>query len=289
MQYTVAAATGNTVTTVATSPAGVVFSDEAPAVTYVSVKNSGPKVAPGANGRAGNRVTVTVQDQFGGPVNNAPVFLHSSNPTGTGDADGSTIRSRALNTRANGMVTFTYSYSGGASRETLKAAWDGYVAESTAADGSTVAAVGTVGVVADVTDCAAGANASSGQAEDRCGTTTVDWVLPTQLVSQTAVSILSIDVDNDQIIVDLQTNGAVTPTSVNYDDSDFFTLINAANTAPGKPLNTGEFEEAVAADLKAAAATAEDDQPTLAWGSYIYDEPSDITTFTVTAGGSPQR
>jgi len=47
-----------------------------------------------------------------------------------------------------------------------------------------------------------------------------------------------------------------------------------------------EFEEAVAADLKAAAASTADDQPTLAWGSYIYDEPADIATFTVTAGGS---
>ena len=40
------------------------------------------------------------------------------------------------------------------------------------------------------------------------------------------------------------------------------------------------------ADLNAAAATTVDDQPTLAWGSYIYDEPADIATFTVAAGGS---
>ena len=140
---------------------------------------------------------------------------------------------------------------------------------------------------ADVADCTVGATGiSSAEAEDRCGTTTVDWVLPTQLESQAAVSILSIDVDNDQIIVDLQTGGAVTPTSVNYDNTDFFTLINAANAAPAGPLTIGEFEEAVAADLKAAAATDRRDQPTLAWGSYIYDEPSDIATFTVTAGGS---
>ena len=284
VQYAVVAATGTTVTTVDGSPGGVAFSDEAPEVTFVSVKNSGPKVAPGASGRAGNRVTVTVQDQFGGPVNNAPVFLHSSNPTGTGDSDGSTIRSTALHTRANGMVTFTYNYSGGASRETLKAAWDGYKPDPDGDGPLTV--TGTSGVLADVADCAAGANASSGEAEDRCGTTTVDWVLPTQLVSQTAVSILSIDVDNDQIIVDLQTSSVVTPTSVNYDNSDFFTLINAANPDPGKPLNIGEFEEAGAADLKAAAATTADDQPTLAWGSYIYDEPADIATFTLSAGGS---
>ena len=191
VQYAVAAATGTTVTTVNGSPAGVVFSDEAPAVTYVSVKNSGPKVAPGANGRAGNRVTVTVQDQFGGPVNNAPVFLHSSNPTGTGDADGSTIRSTALHTRAHGMVTFTYNYSGGASRETVKAAWDGYqpAAMDLNGDGDTSddtgdrAEVGTIGCLKTaVTDCAAGANGiSTAEAEDRCGTATVDWVLPTQL------------------------------------------------------------------------------------------------------------
>ena len=256
-------------------------------MTYVTVKNSGPKVAPGDNSRAGNRVTVTVQDQFGGPVNNAPVFLHSSNPTGTGDSDGSTIRSRALNTRANGMVTFTYNYSGGASRETVKAAWDGYVPATTDSEGNAVAAVGTQGVAAGVDDCTVATGISSNEAEDRCGTATVDWVQSTQLPSQTAVDILSIDVDNDQIVVDLQTNSVVTPTSVNYDSSDFFTLINAANATPGKPLNIGEFEDAIVADLKAAAATTADDQPTLAWGSYIYDEPADIATFTVTARRQP--
>ncbi len=281
VQYTVAAATGNTATTINVPTAGVVFSDEAPVVTYVSVENSGPKVAPGPNGRAGNRVTVTVRDQFGGPVNNAPVFLHSSNPTGEGDSVGSTIRSRALNTRANGMVTFTYNYSGGASREILKAAWDGYQA-----DDGTGSPAGTPGVLADVADCTAATGISGGQDEDRCGTATVDWVLPTQLGSQPAVAILSIDVDNDQVVVDLDTGAPVVPTSVNYDNSDFFTLVNADNATPGRPLNIGEFEEAVAADLKAAAATDADDQPTLAWGSYVYDEPSDIATFTVTAGGS---
>ena len=284
VQYTVAAATGNTaVTTVNGSPGGVVFTDAAPVVTYVSVENSGPKVAPGANGRAGNRVTITALDQYGRPVNNAPVFLHTSNPTGANDADGSTIRSRALNTRANGKVTFTYNYSGGASRETLKAAWDGYKPDPDG-DGD-LTETGTSGVLSAVADCAAGERVSTGQDEDVCGTTTVDWVLATQLVSQTAVNILSIDVENDQVIVDLQTGSVVTPTSVNYDNTDFFTLVNAANAAPGKPLTIGEFEEAVAADLKAAAATDAADQPTLAWGSYIYDEPSDISTFTVTAGG----
>ena len=284
VQYTVAAATGTTITTINGPTAGVVFSDEAPEVTYVTVKNSGPKVAPGTNGRAGNRVTITVQDQFGGPVNNAGVFLNSSNPTGTNDPVGSTIRSAARYTRANGMVTFTYNYSGGASRETLKAAWDGYVADP---DGTgPLTATGTEGVVADVGDCTVATGISSGESEDRCGTTTVDWVQATQLASQAGVDILSIDVENDQLVVDLQTNSVVTPTSVNYDNSDFFTLINAANATPGKPLTIGEFEEAVAADLKAAAATGTADQPQLAWGSYVYDEPSDITTFTVTAGGS---
>ncbi len=286
VEYTVAAATGNTIATVDGSPGGVVFSDAAPVVTHVSVENSGPKVAPGANGRAGNRVTVTALDQYGRPVNNAPVFLHTSNPTGTNDPDGSTIRSRALNTRANGKVTFTYNYSGGASRETLKAAWDGYKPDPDGDGPLTV--TGTVGVDDAVGDCAANARVSTAEGEDVCGTTTVDWVLATRAESQAAVSILSIDVENDQIIVDLQTNSVVTPTSVNYDNSDFFTLVNAANATPGKPLTIGEFEEAVAADLKAAAATTDvaDDQPTLAWGSYIYDEPSDIATFTVTAGGS---
>ncbi len=293
VQYTVTAMTGTdlgTAPAAAVSPGTVIFSDEAPVVTYVTVKGSGPKVAPGTSGVAGNRVTVTLQDQFGAPISGS-VVLHSSNPTGDGDTIGSTIRTTALNAGPSGTVTIGYSHTGGASRETLKAAWDGYVpAKDLDGDGSFDGEgesdeVGDAGVESDVTDCIApgltNAGTSTGETEDRCGTTTVDWVQPTTAAAQGAVNILSIDVDDDQIVVDLA-DGAVTPTSVNYDDNDFFTVTNDAGSSPA---GIADFEAAIVADLKAAAATTVEDQPTLLWGSHVYDDPGDIATFTFAAGG----
>ena len=270
------------------APAGantddITFTDANPVVSYVSIENPGPQVAPGVTGTANAAVTIKVQDQYGDPFRGAPVFLHSSNPTGDGDTDGSTIRSRALVTGASGTVRMTYTYSGNASQETLKAAWDGSTGGGTTA---TPPGTGTVGVVSDVTDCAAGATASSGQAEDRCGTTAVLWVLPSQQARETTPrSILSLDTENSQIVVDVGTNE---PNSINFDSNDFFIVTCAAcgenNGAATRYMSMADFVAELTKDLATAKGTDAADQPTLIWAGYVYDDSSNITSFTMALG-----
>ena len=263
------------------TPNIVVFSDEASRVEYVSVKSSGPQVAPGTGGSAGNAVTVTVMDQYGRPFSGAHVRLHSSNPTGEGDDIGASIGSRALVTRASGTVTIRYSYSGGASRETLRAAWDGHLPEiDLNTDGDTSdegdrTVVGEKGFATDVTAC---------QSEDRCGTTTVSWVLPdkTDNANRTDRVVLEVDTENDQIIYDPEVD-ANTPMSVNYDSNDFFTVVSSDGTTP---VTITDFEDMLSKDLEAAKGSSDEDQPRLTYSSYLYDDPDDIATFSLTLGGN---
>ena len=110
--------------------ASVVFSDEAPVVTAVSVKPDAARVAPGLDGSQGTAATVTVLDQFGKPFYRAPVVLTSSNvDTAEGtttDADGgSKIPTRARTTGPDGTVRIGYNYRGTAAVETLTAIWNG--------------------------------------------------------------------------------------------------------------------------------------------------------------------
>ena len=263
----------------------ITFTDASPVVTYVSIENPGPQVAPGTTGTANAAVTIKVQDQYGDPFRGAPVFLNTSNAnTGTGDTDGgSTIRTRALVTGASGTVRMTYTYTGNASQETLKAAWDGSTGGGSAA---TPPGTGTVGVVADVTDCAAGATVSSGQAEDKCGTTNVLWVLPSQApADSTTRSILSLDAENSQIVVDVGTNE---PNSINFDSNDFFivtcTACGESNAAATRYMSMEDFVAELTKDLATAKGTTAEDQPTLTWAGYVHDDSSNITSFTMALG-----
>ena len=291
VRATVAFASGPTIITVTGSPVSVVYSDESAKVEYVTIAPVPAQVAPGTTGNTGNAVTVTAVDQFGQPVKGAGIVLKSNNPTGTGDPDGSTIRTTALLTGNSGTVRIGYSYTGNASEETLVAMWDGHVPAVAAVDlnndGDTddpgespaVAAVGDLGT-ADVA-----ANGSyTCETEDECGDTKVYWVRPSILMLQTTVNILSADTDNDQIVVDLQTGSEVTPTSVNYDGNDYFTVItrNATDTADvSTPSSMEDFEAALTKALADAAKTPANDQPTLAWDSYVFDDPTDIASFTL--------
>ncbi len=246
----------------------VAFADEDPKVEYVSVESNGSVVAPGVGGTAGNSVTVTVLDQYGDPVGNAGIVLLSSNPTNPNatppDADGSTIRSRALNTGRSGKVRIGYSYSGGASQETLVAVWDA-----------------TAGDTATTVDSAGAVDVGPG---DKHGVTKVEWVLPytAPVGALTDAPVLSIDADNDQIVVD-PTGEPVDPTSINYDGNDFFTVVDGSSgTDVTTPSSITDFEEAVAKALAGAKGDdAANGDPTLTFSSYVHDEPSDITSFTL--------
>ena len=282
VRYQISAKDGAPAVTAGT-PNIVVFSDEPSAVSHVSVVGSGPQVAPGEGGTAGNSVTVTVLDQYGRPFRGAPVVLHSGAPKNDGDT-GSTIRTTALVTGARGTVVIRYSYSGGASQETLRAAWDGYLpaidlnGDDDTLDPGERPESGTTGVGTDVSTC---------EEEDKCGTTTVSWVLPdkTDNANRENGVVLSVDTDSNQIVYDL-TAGANAPMSVNYDENDFFTVVSGSGGANVTPVTLADFEDMLADDLDAAKGTDDEDQPRLTYSSYLYDDPSDIATFTLTLGGS---
>ncbi|MXW94037.1 MAG: S-layer homology domain-containing protein [Acidimicrobiaceae bacterium] len=248
----------------------VIFADEDPKVEYVSVESNSIQVAPGANGTANNAATVTVRDQYGDPFNNAGIVLLSNNPTADGDADGSTIRSRPLNTGRGGTVRIGYSYSGGAAEETLVAVWDADLTDTK----TSVDATGDVTVIGG----------------DKHGHTKVWWVLPYTDDAGTldGAKVLSIDADNDQIVVDPVENGAVDPTSINYDGNDFFTVIDETGAdSVTTPSSMTDFEAAVAEALAGAEGDSPTNvTPTLFFQSYRHDEPSSITAFTLTIPGT---
>ena len=239
----------------------IVFSDEMPAVSYVSVEpsNASP-VAPGANGSAADAATATARDRSGDPVSGQGIVLRSSNPTGSGDADGSTIRTTALNTGRSGAVRIGHSYSGDASVETLAAMWDG----GTAGDLPTVGSDGTY-------TCGGG---------NVCGETKVNWIFASAATTQDAADVLSLDTDNDQAVID--PGGAGTPTSVNYDSNDFFTVTSDGDGEEvTTPMSLAGFEEAPAKALEKATDDNDVQTPELSRTSYEHHNPSDIASFTL--------
>ena len=226
-----------------TNTADIVFSDEAPVVSAVKVDVSPFQSAPGASTKTGSAATVTVTDQFGRPFKGAGVIM-------TSDNDDSVLPTKARITSGNGQVRIGYSYTGGASDEVLTATY------------TSLGADGEVGGGDDVTVT---------------NTATAFWVTSTVDETQDAATVLSADLDDNQVIVD-DTGGDVVPTSVNYDGTDFFTV-------DGTPSSMETFEEALGkalarnAELVAAGESA--GTLTLAWQSYVYDDPDDIASFTL--------
>ena len=233
-------------------------------------------------------------------VSGAAVFLDSSDEKGSAPGDvGSTIRDTALVTGGDGTVSFGYSRTGGSLREVLKATWDNFLpAIDLNRDGDTDdpgerAQRGTNGILNLVQSGTTQANGCDDrpntirQLGDVCGITTQDWVEAERNPSQTAppLRILDINVENDQIVYDSTPDARnVVPKSINYDAGDFFSITSSATgTAVTRNTVVADFEAALVADL-AAAAAAPGTQPTLTWSSYVFDDPSNITSFRVTLG-----
>ena len=103
--YTVTGGTGN-----------VVFSDEAPMASALSVKVAAYQDVPATGASTGAAATVTVVDQYAMPFKGAGVVLTSSEPT-------SVLPTSARVTGSNGQVRIGYTYMGaaGAQVETLTA------------------------------------------------------------------------------------------------------------------------------------------------------------------------
>ncbi len=279
VRYTVTPA-GNTFADIATTGHTLVFSDEAPKVAYITVDVPTETVAPGGHPAVANTAAVIkVYDQYGNPFRGAPIRLFTNNPTATGDTEGSTIGTTPRVSNSSGSLRFPFAYSGGASQETLVAMWDGHVPEVPASAGvDAVPAVGALGF-ADV----AADGTYTCQDEDVCGDTKVNWVAAAESGDEaTERTVLSIDTDNDQMIVNLGTAAAPTPTSINYDSTDQFTVTDTSETTT-TPVTIGDFEEAITTALKNHAAdTANVAAPTVVWISYVSDDASSIARFTVT-------
>ena len=261
----------------------LVFSDEAPKVTYITVSVPTATVAPGEHpASAATAAVIKVYDQFGKPFRGASVRLFTNNPTGDNDNVGSTIGNRPRVSNSSGTLRFPFSYSGGASQETLVAMWEGFSNAGTPDDTSDdLGTSGFADVAADGTyTCQEAAN---GGGADVCGDTKVNWVAAAGSGNEdTGRTVLSIDTDNDQLIVDLQTAGAITPTSINYDSTDQFRVTDTSDNAT-TPVSITDFEEAITTALKNHAADADNvAAPTLVWSSYVADDASSIAAFTVT-------
>jgi len=269
-----------------------VFSDELPKVTSVSIETGGSQTAP-ISGSVGTAVTVSVADQYGNPVNGAMVALFSNDETGTGDTVGSSIPRNAAgdgprqySTLRSGSVRIGYTYTGGASQESLVAIWDGYVAATTDAEGNPVAAVGTEGYG---TTPISPAGVVACETEDVCSTSTkVNWVSPVPSGTQAAAdarTILSIDPDNGQIVVNNAASGT-TPNSINYDSNDYFLIDDTDDDTDNfEPKGIDDFVKAVAdglaANARAVAGGGAADTITLLWTGYVADDASAITQFTL--------
>ena len=122
--------------------------------------------APGAGERAGSAVTVTVTDQFGRPFKNAGIVLTSSR---TGDV-ASVMPTRARTTGTTGQVRIGYSYTGGASAETITATYIGPDGDSHRQPPTTLTTTATAYWVTSYVDVA-GAN---GQASTMIFTADLD-------------------------------------------------------------------------------------------------------------------
>ena len=114
------------------------------------------------------------------------------------------------------------------------------------------------------------------------------------------LDILSHDGDNQQVVVDNPDPDAsevvVTPNSVSYDSNDFFTVIAEDPDDDSLEITTPSTMEEFAAALAKATETYEmakaafdlagstgaaPSRPTLQWSSYVFDDPSDIASFTL--------
>ena len=227
----------------------VIFSDETPVVTVITVAAAPFQNAPGESNRSGTATTVTVVDQFARPFKGAGIVLTSNN----GD---SVLPTRARITGSNGQVRIGYSYTGAASAESLTATW--HSDDTRDASDAKILAIDCEGV-------------------DVCGTTTAYWVsayVDIAGVITVAAVVLAADLDDNQIIYNPDS-----PTSVNYDSGDYFTV-------DGAPASYETFEEAlgkgVTARAEALAAAAAAPTPfTIEFSSYVYDDPSDIAQFTL--------
>ena len=223
----------------------ITFSDARAVLDGASVKPAAAFLTRPMSGSASNAVTVTVVDQYGGPIRGHLVRLSSTHaPTApTGGEDNESTFPVARRTDSSGSVRIGYTYTGAGSVETIQ-----------------------VHTVANDTDAPTADNQITG------ATTMFYWAIP--------VAGEGVDVDEGAVLVaDLERNTLVIansdgPQLVIYDDNDQF----AVGPDDSEALTSmAAFEEALAAD-----AEEEGNPDTVVVSSYDPDDAGDVARFVLT-------
>ena len=203
--------------------------------------------APRSGGSASNVVTVTVTDQYGKGVRGHLVRLSSAHaPAGT---PANTSRFPvARRTDSNGSVRIGYSYTGGASVETLT---PNTATDTT--DGATLTAFTNTGV-----------------------TKAVYWAATLMAADLASGVVLVIDAERNTLIV----GSSDGPQLVRYDDNDQFTVSDSSATPAltDAPITMARFEQYLAAD--GANNTARNDAVVVS--SYDVTDAGDVSRFALT-------
>ena len=196
----------------------ITFSDAMSVMAGASVKPTTAFLTRPMSGSASNVVTVTVVDQYGGPVRGHLVRLSSEHLPA---ADRSSTFPVARRTDSSGSVRIGYTYMGAGSTETLQV--------NTASDDTADATLTPI----------TGATAP------------FYWAAPATGPDVTSGAVLAVDLERNTIIV----ANADGPQLVLYDDNDQYAV--GASGAEAL-TSMAAFEEALAADAEQTAAGTDD-------------------------------
>ena len=255
VSYVVAPATANAGPAVATdaevtgssSSGTITFSDKRAVPVGATVMPTADFLTRPRTGSASNVVTVTVVDQYGGPVRGHLVRLNSTHvpatPTGSTVANESTFPV-ARRTDSSGSVRIGYSYKGAGSVETIQA--------NTVTD-------------PDATFDATATGDDIGDTKD------FYWAAPAAGPDVAEGVVLAVDLDRNTIVV-ANSDG---PQLVLYDDNDQYAVGPDTEEAL---TSMAAFEEALAAD--GAGGTARNDAVLVS--SYDGTDSSDVARFVLT-------
>ena len=186
----------------------ITFSDARAVLTGASVKPAAAFLTRPTSGSAGNVVTVTVVDQYGGPIRGHLVRLSSTHDPASGRESTFPV---ARTTDSSGSVRIGYTYSGAGSTETIQV--------NTASDNTATATLTPI----------TGA------------TTAFYWVAPAAGPSLDSGAVLAADVERNTLVI----ANSAGPQLVLYDDNDQYSVgASGAEALTGMAA----FEEALAAD-----------------------------------------
>ena len=248
VSYVVAPATANAGPALATDITGssgtgtITFSDARAVPVGASIEPAASFLTRPMTGSANNVVTVTVVDQYGGPVRGHLVRLSSTHaPTSVGTADSTSTFPVERQTDSSGSVRIGYTYTGPGSVETLQA--------NTVTD-------------PDATFDPTATDDNIGATKD------FYWAAPAAGPDVASGAVLASNIEAKTIVVADATNG---PQLVLYDDNDQYAVGASGSEAL---TSMAAFEEALAAD--------ESNNDTVVVSSYDPTDAGDVARFVLT-------